>query len=296
VIHYCASNIVSTSSNSLVAFTYYLSNDAVTVSPQSVITTTRTSERCPLTYSYYLMNTESSNWILQTVNTAPINAFNTITGDLSIFTTDQTLAKIYSIKWRIEDPDSNSEASFVEVTFELTVISICTTNKITVVGNGIDHQNYYLGNEQLTIRPQSTFTTSVDAARCPLTFSYYVNTILQDSSTAPFISFSALTGELGVKTSDPALAKTYSIKLKIRDPESLTENSYADEIFDLTIVSICSTNTIASDGNRVDDQTYYLGENELTVKPKSTIITKLPVSSCPLTFSYYLKNTVTNEW
>jgi len=101
---------------------------------------------------------------------------------------------------------------------------------------------------------------------------------------------------LGVKTSDPALAKTYSIKLKIRDPESLTENSYADEIFDLTIVSICSMNTIASDGNRVDDQTYYLGENELTVKPKSTITTKLSLSSCPLTYSYYLKNTATNEW
>ena len=239
MIHYCISNIVSTSSNSLVAFTYYLGNDAATVSPQSVITTTRASERCPLTYSYYLKNTESSNWVLQTVNTDPITAFNSITGDLSIFTSNRALAKIYSIKWRIEDLDSNSEATFVEVTFELTVISICTTNRITVVESGIDHQNYYLGNDQLTISPQSTFTTSVDAARCPLTFSYYVNNILQDSNTAPFISFNALTGELGVKTSDPALAKTYSIKLKIRDPESLTENSYVDEIFDLTIVSIC---------------------------------------------------------
>ena len=168
------------------------------MSPQSVITTAVGVERCPLTYSYYLKNTETSEWDLQATKIDPFIAFDILTGDLSIYTADKAQARIYRIKWKIEDPNSNSEASFAEVTFDVTVISICTKNEIAVVGSGLDHQNYYLGNDKLTISPLSTLTTTVDVARCPLTFSYYVNNILQDFNTDPFIAFNALTGELGI--------------------------------------------------------------------------------------------------
>ena len=98
------------------------------------------------------------------------------------------------MKWKIEDPDSHSQASFVEVTFDLTVISICTTNKISKSGTGLDSQTYYLGSEELKITPLFTIATSIPDERCPLKYSFFVNNVLQDSNTAPFTSFDDLTG------------------------------------------------------------------------------------------------------
>jgi hypothetical protein len=154
VIHYCHNNKITTSGSSLAAQTYYLSDNALTVSPLSTITTTLGVEKCPLTYSYYLKNIETSEWDLQATNIVPFTAFDGNTGDLTVFTADKALARIYTIKWRIEDLDSNNEASFVEVTYELTVISICTTNMISASGSGLDDKTYYLGNDQLTVSPQ----------------------------------------------------------------------------------------------------------------------------------------------
>jgi hypothetical protein len=101
-----------------------------------------------------LKNSETDAWELQATNIAPFTAFDRNTGGLTVLTLDKTLARMYSIKWRIEDLNSNSLASFDEVTFELTVISICTTNMISASGSGLDDKTYYLGNDQLTVLPQ----------------------------------------------------------------------------------------------------------------------------------------------
>ena len=85
-------------------------------------------EKCPLIYSYYLKNSSNSNWVPQTSTPDPFIAFDAITGGLTIFTSDKALSRIYYIKWKIEDPDSDSENSFVEVTFDLTVIHYCAFN------------------------------------------------------------------------------------------------------------------------------------------------------------------------
>ena len=125
----------------------------MTVSPLSTITTTLGVEKCPLTYSYYLKNIETSEWDLQATNIVPFTAFDSNTGDLTVFTSDIAFVKIYSIKWRIEDPDSDSEASFLEVSFDLNIVSICTTNTITSDGNGLDDKTYFLGDDTLVVSP-----------------------------------------------------------------------------------------------------------------------------------------------
>ena len=112
--------------------------------------------------------------MLQSSKTVPFTGFDASTGGLTVFTSDKALARIYNIKWKIEDPDSVSETSFVEVTFDLTVISICSTNIIKVVGNGIGDQRYYLGNDELTVSSLSAITTTFDVEKCPLTFSFYL--------------------------------------------------------------------------------------------------------------------------
>ena len=90
--------------------------------------TTLGVERCPLTKSYYLKNTETDTWELQATNIVPFTAFNSSTGGLTVFTSDKALARSYSIKWKIEDSNSKSEASFAEVTLDLTVIHYCHNN------------------------------------------------------------------------------------------------------------------------------------------------------------------------
>ncbi len=76
-----------------------------------------------------------------------------MTGDLKIFTVDKALARNYSIRWKIEDPNSNSEASFAEVTLDLTVIHYCHNNKITASGSSLPAQTYYLDDDPQTVSP-----------------------------------------------------------------------------------------------------------------------------------------------
>ena len=88
-------------------------------------------EKCPLMHSYYLKNSSNSNWVPQTSTPDPFIAFDAITGGLTIFTSDKALARIYYIKWRIEDLESLSDAPFAEVTFDLKIIHYCALNQIT---------------------------------------------------------------------------------------------------------------------------------------------------------------------
>ena len=76
-----------------------------------------------------------------------------------------------------------------------------------------------------------------------------------------------MNGKLTVKTSDSALARIYLIKLRIEDPQSLIDNSlvFVEKEFELTIVSICTTNEITA-SNTLEDQIYYLGNPELRVQ------------------------------
>jgi hypothetical protein len=97
--------------------------------------------------------TETDGYEYRESNNAPFNSFDTLNGELAIFTQDRTLAGVYSIKWRIRDSESLTDASYVEEISGLTVISVCTTNKITSSGSSLAAQTYYLGDAAQTVSP-----------------------------------------------------------------------------------------------------------------------------------------------
>ena len=131
-----------------------------------------------------------------------------MTGDLSVFTSNRALAKIYYIKWKIQDAESLTDAPLAEVTLKLKVTHYCHSNMITAVKDALQHQNYYLGNDALTLSPSSGFTTTRAVETCPLRYSYFVkhtstgNWVLQTSNVHPFSAFDSTTGELNVFTLD----------------------------------------------------------------------------------------------
>jgi hypothetical protein len=273
VIHYCHNNKITTSGSILAAQTYYLGDDPLTVSPLFTITSTLGVERCPQAKSYFLKNIETDTWELQATNIAPFIAFDGSTGGLTVFTSDKALARIYTIKWKFEDLDSNSEASSVEVTLDLTVIHYCYNNYITASGTGLAAQTYYLGDDSLTVSPQSVITTAVRVERCPLTYSYYVkNTVtnsweLQLVKSAPFTKFNTLNGDLSIFTSDKAVSRIYSIKWRIEDRNSDSDASFIEEIFDLTVIHYCASNIVSTSNSSLAANTYYIGNDAITVSP-----------------------------
>ena len=133
----CVTNTITSDGYGLVDKIYYLGENELKVKPQSIIRTSLSVEKCPLTFSYYVKNTATHEWELQTSRSVPFTTFDTLTGDLSIFTSDRALARIYSIKFRTEIPKVFHGNSFVEETFDLTVIHYCHSNKITASGSGL---------------------------------------------------------------------------------------------------------------------------------------------------------------
>jgi hypothetical protein len=63
------------------------------------------------------------------------------------------LASNYSIKWKIEDPNSKSEASFAEVTLDLTVIHYCSNNIVSASGVSLAAETYVLADDQVAFSP-----------------------------------------------------------------------------------------------------------------------------------------------
>ena len=122
------------------------------------------------------------------------------------------------------------------MSIDLTIDSICVTNTITSDGYGLVDKNYYLGENELKVKPQSIIRTSLSVEKCPLTFSYYVkNTATHEwelpaISIAPFKVFDTKTGELIVHTSDKVLARTYAVKFRIEIPATLTGHNFVEEI------------------------------------------------------------------
>ena len=134
-----------------------------------------------------------------------------MTGELTVFTSDKALSRIYYIKWRIVDPDSNSETSFVEVTIHLKIISICTTNMI-FAEKRVAAQTYYLGNPDLPV--QLTFSALFAESICPLKFSYSVMNSLDITS---FTNFNPVNGKLTVSTFDPTFVGVYLVIFRVED-------------------------------------------------------------------------------
>ena len=56
--------MISASSSGLAAKTYFHGDEALSITPNYIITPTLAIERCPLTYSYYLLNTDTHEWEL----------------------------------------------------------------------------------------------------------------------------------------------------------------------------------------------------------------------------------------
>ena len=112
-----------------------------------------------------------------------------------------------------------SETPFVEETLDLAVINICTTNTISVDGDGVKNLTYKLGEAPLYVQP--IFSALLPESRCPLTYSYEV--LNKDTSewvswslnVAPFTSFNTENGYLMVFTSNKALSGVYSLRLRI---------------------------------------------------------------------------------
>ena len=194
---------------------------------------------------------------------------------------------------RIKDSQSVTDDSivFVEKEIKITVISICTTNRITAFGTSLAAQTYYLGNPELTV--QLPFSALFSQSRCPLTFSYSVVNSLDITS---FTNFNSVNGILTVFTSDLAFSGVYLVILRVEDSLSLTEVYFLEKTFELKVDSICTTNRITASGSDLAAQTLFLGNPELTVSPKLTISTTIHVEKCPLTYSYYIKRAGSNTW
>ena len=116
---------------------------------------------------------------------------------LTISASSSPSTKTYSIKWKIEDPQSASASNYVEETFDLTID--CINNALTKTGTGLVSQTYTVEDPALQLFPQFGISTTYDRSRCPLTYSYYVkdtngNWILASSNTAPFTAFVTSTG------------------------------------------------------------------------------------------------------
>ena len=116
---------------------------------------------------------------------------------LTIYASSSPATKIYTIKWRIEDPQSASASNYVEETFGLTID--CINNALTKTGTGLVSQTYTVEDPALQLFPQYGISTSYDQSRCPLSYSYYVkdtsgNWILASLNTAPFTAFVTSTG------------------------------------------------------------------------------------------------------
>ena len=55
-----------------------------------------------------------------------------------------------------------------------TITNPCVANALSVTSNGKADQTYYLTDSALTIYPSTFLSTTVSAATCPLTYSYYI--------------------------------------------------------------------------------------------------------------------------
>jgi len=82
-----------------------------------------------------------------------------------------------------------------------------------------------------------------------------------------------LSGKLTVSTDSSAFAKTYSIKWKIEDLASTSSSNFVEEIFDLTIVSLCVSNELTQTGSGLAGQTYFVGDASLQLFPQYAIST-----------------------
>ena len=109
---------------------YKLGETELIIQPQLHISTLFNQVKCPLTYSYYIQNKNSSNWALQTSNFLPFSAFDTSNGQLSVFASDPDFVNIYTIKLKIEDPISLTTATFIELIFDLAVVNLCVDNEL----------------------------------------------------------------------------------------------------------------------------------------------------------------------
>ena len=95
---------------------------------------------------------------------------------------------------------------------------------------------------------------------------------------------------LTVFTQNTALTNTYSLKWKIEDTSSASSSNFVEETFDLIVIS-CVNNVLTKTGTGLGTQTYYVGDTSLQLLPNYGISTTVDLSRCPLTYSYFLKNT-----